>query len=256
MVLSDISYTTFHNLNFIWIAIGFITFLVLLKINAPYGRHTTAGWGPLISNKLAWFLMEVPVLLIVFTFVFVGNKNLSLPIAIMGILFCGHYFHRAIIFPLRLKTKGKKMPVLIMVSAILFNLVNGSLIGYYLRNFGHYPYGWLTDPRFIFGVLLFLTGLTMNLVSDTILINLRRGENKGYQIPKGFLFEQVSCPNHFGEMLEWLGFALLCWNLPAFGFFVWTVANLLPRAVAHHRWYREKFEDYPAKRRALIPYLL
>jgi hypothetical protein len=24
----------------------------------------------------------------------------------------------------------------------------------------------------------------------------------------------------------------------------------------HHRWYRETFKDYPAKRRALIPFLL
>ncbi|MFS8065455.1 MAG: hypothetical protein ACMG6S_03690 [Byssovorax sp.] len=30
----------------------------------------------------------------------------------------------------------------------------------------------------------------------------------------------------------------------------------LRRAVSHLRWYREKFPDYPAERRALIPYLL
>ena len=27
-------------------------------------------------------------------------------------------------------------------------------------------------------------------------------------------------------------------------------------ALDHHRWYRERFADYPAERRALIPYLL
>jgi 3-oxo-5-alpha-steroid 4-dehydrogenase 1 len=26
--------------------------------------------------------------------------------------------------------------------------------------------------------------------------------------------------------------------------------------LAHHRWYREKFEDYPSGRRALIPFVL
>jgi hypothetical protein len=36
---------------------------------------------------------------------------------------------------------------------------------------------------------------------------------------------------------------------------VWTAANLVPRAVANHRWYREKFSEYPARRKALIPLL-
>jgi len=38
-------------------------------------------------------------------------------------------------------------------------------------------------------------------------------------------------------------------------FAIWTMANLVPRALAHHRWYRETFADYPPGRKALIPYL-
>lgn len=38
--------------------------------------------------------------------------------------------------------------------------------------------------------------------------------------------------------------------------FVWTAVNLVPRALAHHRWYREHFEDYPRQRKALIPFVL
>jgi 3-oxo-5-alpha-steroid 4-dehydrogenase 1 len=41
-----------------------------------------------------------------------------------------------------------------------------------------------------------------------------------------------------------------------FNFANWTMANLVPRVLAHHRWYRETFKDYPARRRALIPFLL
>jgi hypothetical protein len=37
---------------------------------------------------------------------------------------------------------------------------------------------------------------------------------------------------------------------------VWTAANLIPRALGHHAWYRGHFADYPRARRAVIPFLL
>ena len=75
-------------------------------------------------------------------------------------------------------------------------------------------------------------------------------------MPKGGLFRYVSCPNHFGEIVEWAGFAVMCWNLPALSFAVWTAGNLIPRSLSHHRWYREHFPDYPAERKAVIPFVL
>ena len=58
--------------------------------------------------------------------------------------------------------------------------------------------------------------------------------------------------------LAGLGFAglvtLLLGLLPnGLAFALWTIANLLPRARSHHRWYREKFPEYPPERRALVP---
>jgi hypothetical protein len=35
-----------------------------------------------------------------------------------------------------------------------------------------------------------------------------------------------------------------------------TSANLVPRAIAHHRWYRETFPEYPPERKAVLPLLL
>ena len=49
------------------------------------------------------------------------------------------------------------------------------------------------------------------------------------------------------------GWALATWSLPGLAFAVWTVANLVPRARANHRWYRGRFPDYPKERRALVP---
>jgi hypothetical protein len=34
------------------------------------------------------------------------------------------------------------------------------------------------------------------------------------------------------------------------------VANLAPRALKTHRWYKDTFPDYPEQRKALIPFVV
>ena len=94
----------------------------------------------------------------------------------------------------------------------------------------------------------------INLSSDTILINLRDNNNDNYKIPYGGFFKYVSCPNYFGEILEWLGFAILTWSLSGLAFMLWTCFNLIPRAIRHHNWYNENFEKYPKNRKAVLTY--
>lgn len=147
------------------------------------------------------------------------------------------------------------MPVVIMLSAIFFNLCNTLLLGYYFAHFANYDTAWLTDIRFLAGAVIFISGMLINWKADTMLINLRKTGETGYQIPRGWLFDVVSCPNLLGELIEWAGFAILCWNMPALAFFIWTAANLLPRAMAHHQWYRQHFKDYPTGRKAIVPYV-
>ena len=148
------------------------------------------------------------------------------------------------------------MPLIIMLSAIFINIMNGFSFGYYFIHFADYPNDWLSDPGFIIGAILFFTGLYINWRADNILINLRKPGETNYKIPAGWLFNKVSCANLFGELIEWLGFAILCWNLPALTFLIWTAANLIPRALAHHKWYKERFIEYPPDRKAIIPYVL
>ncbi|MBL0911147.1 MAG: hypothetical protein IBJ09_02155 [Bacteroidia bacterium] len=236
-----------------WIGIGIITFFVLLWKTAPYGRHSRSDWGPMISNKLGWFFMEFFVLVVLWSFLLYFNTDWNIPVILIVSCFSFHYINRSIIFPLRIKTKGKKMPVVIMFSAMGFNLMNGFLIGYFLTHFATYDNSWLRDPRFIAGMLLFLGGMYINWKSDTMLISLRKPGETGYTIPRGFLFNSISCPNLFGEIIEWGGFALLTWSMPGLAFFVWTFANLVPRALSHHNWYLQKFPDYPAQRKAVLP---
>jgi steroid 5-alpha reductase family enzyme len=108
----------------------------------------------------------------------------------------------------------------------------------------------------LLGLGLWALGVGINLQSDQILFGLRRPGETGYRIPQGGLYRFVSCPNYLGELIEWTGFAIAVASPAAWTFVVWTAANLVPRAVAHHRWYRERFADYPTERKALVPFLL
>lgn len=238
-----------------WMAFAIIIFIVLMFITAPYGRHSKTNWGPMVGNRLGWVVMEMVVLLVLWYFIFKGkNEQTSANVLIIS-MFTFHYFNRSFIFPLRLKTTGKKMPLAIMFMGIVFNIVSGFTFGYYFGNLKVYENQWLTSPEFIIGSLIFVIGLIINWQSDALLIGLRKQDETGYKIPYGGLFKYVSCPNLLGETIEWGGFAILTWSLPGLAFFVWTFANLIPRAIAHHRWYKQHFSDYPEGRKAVIPFL-
>jgi 3-oxo-5-alpha-steroid 4-dehydrogenase 1 len=240
-----------------WIILALIVFLLLLFITAPYGRHTTRKWGFTIPNRLGWFFMETPVLIVFLYFFITGKAEKNVTSWMIVMLFALHYVNRSLIYPFRIKTKGKEMPLLIVFMALFFNTMNGFINGYYIGTYPtHYTVSWLYDIRFIAGVLIFFTGMIINMKADEKLIHLRKSSTNGYQIPYGALFNTVSCPNFLGEIIEWTGFTILCWSLPALSFLIWTISNLVPRALNHHQWYKNKFPDYPANRKAILPYLL
>ena len=147
------------------------------------------------------------------------------------------------------------VPVLVMLLAIGFNTLNAWVNARWVSEYGTYPVAWLADPRFWLGLLLFAGGLTLNMRSDRTLRRLRAGGG-GYRVPYGGGFRYVSSPNYLGEIVEWTGWAVATWSLAGASFALYTMANLAPRAVANHRWYRETFPEYPRDRRALLPFVL
>lgn len=250
---------TYNYIVYSWIAIALVIFPFVLKIEAPYGRHTKTNWGPLISNRTGWILMEFPACFLFAIFFLTGTGERPVITWILFILWMLHYTNRTLIFPFRIRTKGKKMPVAIVLMAFCFNLVNAFVNGYFLGTLAEgrdYSSVSLVNFRFITGFVLFSAGLIINWWADNSLIHLRKPGDKEYIIPRKGLFNLISCPNHFGEIIEWGGFFIMAWNLPALSFFVWTLINLVPRALQHHRWYRITFPDYPADRKALFPLIL
>ncbi|XP_010262748.1 PREDICTED: steroid 5-alpha-reductase DET2 [Nelumbo nucifera] len=241
------------------------TFISLRFLQAPYGKHHRAGWGPTLSPPLAWFLMESPTVwfsLLVFSL----GRNRSNPRALALLsVFLFHYIHRTCIYPLRLlKTPSRKagtvaigFPISIALMAFAFNVLNSYLQMRWVSHYADYEHesGWWFWGRFSVGLAVFLSGMAVNVRSDSALMALKR-EGGGYKIPRGGWFEVVSCPNYMGEVVEWVGWTVMTWAWAGLGFFLYTYANLVPRARANHNWYLDKFgEDYPRFRKAVIPFL-
>ncbi len=245
-----------HLLALAYLALAAVVFVVLFFIPAAYGRHTRPGWGPTLNTRLAWVIMESVSLLVFAGCMLSATRPLTLASGVLGACWLGHYLHRALIFPFRMKMSPRPTPVLICALAILFNLGNAWLNATWLYTLSpDYGSAWLRDPRFLCGVAIFVVGFAINYQSDRTLARLRKPGEAGYKIPHGGLYRYVSCPNYLGELIEWSGFALAAWSLPALSFAVWTAANLAPRARTHHRWYQQTFADYPPERRALLPKL-
>ncbi len=229
-------------------------FILLFFLVAPYGRHARAGWGPAVSNRLGWLLMEAAAPLVFVACFFLRDNPASLTTIVFLIMWEAHYIHRAFIYPFGLRNQSKRMPLLIIGLAFLYNVVNGYLNGRYIFTFsGGYPIEWLGDIRFVIGFGLFVAGFVINRQSDRVLRNLRSPGESGYRIPLGRLYRWISCPNYLGEITTWVGWAIATWSLPGLAFALWTIANLAPRARAHHTWYHQEFDDYPRKRKALVP---
>jgi len=237
-----------------WFVLAAVIFIALFFIVAPYGRHSRRRWGPQIGDRLGWIIMESPSAVLFALFFALGLNQVSLTAAAFLILWEAHYVHRAFIYPFTRRAGASGMAVSVISMGFIFNVGNAYLNGRYLFTLsGGYPNSWLLTPQFIIGAVLFVSGFFINKWADDSLRNLRRQGESGYKIPEGGLYRWISCPNYFGEMLTWTGWAVATWSLPGLAFALFTVANLAPRARAHHRWYQEQFSDYPHQRKALVP---
>lgn len=246
--------TLFNTLLNIELILAVVIFVLLSFITAPYGRFIRKGWGPVIPSRTAWIIMESPSFLLPLVFLFIFPFSIVSPVFLL--IWMSHYFHRTLIYPFRISDPKKPFSLLIMSWGFLFNLINSFVNFYYLfylRPFDNLL--WLTSWQFICGFIIFISGFIINKNSDAILRKLRIENKKAYSIPRGGMFRWISAPNYLGEIVEWAGWALLTWSLGGLAFFLFTVANLAPRAVKTHKWYKNNFEDYPVERKAILPYI-
>lgn len=175
------------------------------------------------------------------------------PPAALALLFLFHYANRALISPLRTPVRSKSH-ISVPISGIIFNVINGSLMGAFLSALATPVRGYglgtllfrgnqtvVANWQFWVGIGMWAVGLASNIWHDEILLNIRRKPRPNvsqmpassskneretsknakphYAIPHGGLFGLISYPNYLSEWFEWLGFAIsasaLTTQLPA-----------------------------------------
>ena len=252
-------------------------FLCLLFIKAYYGKFFNSNSEesnfiqkllrkifPVIPSRISWIVQECPCVFITIFYLIKAHSDITLRRILVIAPFLIHYIHRTFIFPFVIHS-SKNNPLEITLMAFTFCFFNAIMINrsiFYYTNYDHDF--WI---YYIYGLITFICGMYINIFSDYSMIKQRNAkkEQEGgskYIIPKGFMYELISCPNYFGELTEWLGFFVLSNTFSGLVFFVSTFANLFPRAIQYHKWYKTKFkEEFSTdkdltNRKAIVPFLI
>ena len=233
-------------------------FIGLQFVEAGYGYLFNPKFGRPVPNKIGWVLMESPVFFAMAALWICSERRFEAAPLVLLALFELHYFHRSFIFPLRLRGNSK-MPLGIVVMGMLFNTLNALMQGgwiFYVAPADYYA-DWFAKPYIYVGAAIFFAGMAVNLRSDAIIRALRRPGDTRHYIPYGGMFRYVTSANYFGELTEWIGFAVAAWSWAGVIFVLWTFANLAPRAASLRRRYEQEFGDEFRRlnRKRIIPFI-
>ena len=251
------------------VVLGIVSFVLLSFISAPYGRHLRPGWGPTINATALWVIMEAPSPISFAVVYFMsGNAFETVPLVLLG-MYMLHYVYRSFIYPFRMRGGHKQKPLITGALALAFNVANGSTNAFAITELSPHllDAAWLGDPRFLVGIVLFFTGFAINQHSDAVLRNLRKPGESGYKIPHGGFYRWLSSPNYFGEIVLWVGVAIIA--LPILQGWQWAtlispvfITILLTRisgvnmleARADEKWGgQDDYETYKSNTSVLIP---
>ncbi len=257
--------TTFDTVLTIGLVFAAFTLLAGPFQQSPYGRFASDKFGVNLNPKLGWWLMEIPATVVFLFFFLLGPRNTEAMPLLLGLVWVIHYGNRGWFFPLNIRVaKGARSSFSLMVMAMgmFVTAIHGYLNATLFTEFGtHLNNAWFGDPRFWAGIVIYYGGFALILHSEAVVRNLRDPDappdaESRYKIPYGGGYRFVSSPQYLGELIAWAGFAIMTWGLPGLMIFLISAGNLVPRAFGTHKWYREKFPDYPADRKALIPYVI
>ena len=252
-------------------------------------KDRTGREGCRVPQRVAHVLSDGPsgVILVAILFAALPHGETRGPVAsTLFALWVLHYLHRGFVHPFVMKYSEATVDVGIMVGGMFPNLCVCSAVALHLR-YVPYPDCYACDPRFIIGLVLFVTGFVINRWADWHLRCLRVQRDREieeavlhanthgigdpsssrpnvgldrYVIPTTFLYRFICNPNYFGELVQWVGWAVASWSFIGLAWVAFCVSTFLPRSLANLSWYVAKFGHDRLPRgeqwKALIPFVL
>jgi very-long-chain enoyl-CoA reductase len=146
------------------------------------------------------------------------------------------------------------MPVMSCVrNCMHYWVLCGLMVGYFVLN-PTQSETWAADQIHVIAGVWAIAELG-NLYVHIYLRNLRPPNSQVRKIPRGFLFDLVSCPNYFFEVTAWIAFSLIVNHWAAWLFTVVGAAQMAQWADKKHRQYKQDFAEYPRGRKRMFPFV-
>ncbi len=248
---------------YVGLFVALFAFLGSLFINSPYGRFSSSAYGFELDPRFGWWLMEIMATISFIAFYIQGPHAFEPVPLIFACLYLIHYANRGWYFPVNIKVHpGSKstFSILVVVCGFFVTSLHGYLNAtWYSSVCPFLDWNWFQSPCCIIGLILYEVGFLSTIKCESIMRRLRADDSSNscrYKIPYGYLFEYVSSPQYLSELVAFFGWAIMTWNPAGLVIFCISVANLVPRAIQSHKWYLEKFDNYPKNRKAIIPFVL
>jgi hypothetical protein len=218
------------------------------RLRLPYGKFRTGvGINSRAGLALAY---AIPVFVYIALWVEGGSPRTLYHLAVFG-SFQVHFVRR--IFEVSFVDSYSRPTPLraVVIIAFLYGGVGASCASFQVRTFGQPT----SQPIFILGVLTFAFGEALNGYHHWLLARLRPLGVRIYVVPRHGLFGWVACPHYLGEILSFVGYAMMSDLLPVWGNAVVVTAYLGSRANSTLSWYRRVMPlQIPPDWRRLIPF--
>ncbi|KAI3731091.1 hypothetical protein L1987_62274 [Smallanthus sonchifolius] len=224
--------------------------------------------GPQVSYRTLFFfeylgpLLLYPIFYYFHVYQYLGyeTKRVIHPVQTYALYYwCLHYFKRIMESFFVHRFSHVTSPLSNVFRNCAYYWTFACFIAYYVNHPLYIP---VSDFQMKIGFGFGLIMQVANLYCHIILRNLRgQNGNAGYQIPRGFLFNFVTCANYTTEIYQWLGFNVATQTVAGYIFLVVAASIMTNWALAKHRRLKKLFDGkegrpkYPRRWVILPPFL-
>lgn len=230
---------------------------VLFKDLGPQVKYSTLFFweyvGPLFIYPAFYFLP-------VYKYLGLPAERVIHPVQTYAtIYFCFHYLKRILETFFVHRFSHATSPLSNVFRNCFYYWTFGAFIAYFANHPYYTPVG---EKQMYIGFGLGMVCQLANFYCHIVLKNLRSPDGKGgYQIPRGFLFNFITCANYTTEIYQWLGYNIATQTLAGYSFLVVAGLIMTNWALGKHRRLRKLFDGkngqpkYPRRWVILPPFL-